>query len=74
MAQPAGGRYRCYRWHGDNPVTFRRYLKHTMEHGHANDRGANFFSVCYWYQAEINTDFPALPAAGQRAPNVKLPG
>ena len=40
-AERTGGRYCCYRWHGDNPVTFERYLKHTMEHGHANDRGDN---------------------------------
>ncbi len=74
MAERTGGRYCCYRWHGDNPVTFRRYLKHTMEHGHANNRGDNFFSVCYWYQAEPYTDFPALPAVEQRTPTVKLPG
>ena len=43
------------------PVTFRKYLKHTMEHGHANDRADNFFSVAYWYQSEPYTDFPALP-------------
>src|SRR5579884_677152 len=40
-AERMGGRYCCYRWHGDNPVTFERYMKHTMEHGHANDRGDN---------------------------------
>ncbi len=72
MAERTGGRYCCYRWHGDNPVTFTRYLKHTMEHGHANDRGDNFFSVAYWYQAEPYTDFPALPAAAERVPRVKL--
>jgi len=66
-----GGRYCCYRWHGDNPVTFQRYLRHTMEHGHANDRGDNFFSVAYWYQAEPYTDFPTLPAAEARIPRVR---
>jgi hypothetical protein len=66
-----GGRYCCYRWHGDNPVTFQKYLKHTMEHGHANDRGDNFFSVCYWYQSEPYTDFPKLPPVAERIPRVK---
>ena len=66
-----GGRYCCYRWHGDNPVTFSRYLKHTMEHGHANDRGDNFFTVGYWYQADVFTDFPALPSTADRIPRVK---
>jgi hypothetical protein len=73
MAERSGGRYCCYRWHGDNPVTFTRYLKHTMEHGHANDRGDNFFSVAYWYQSEPYTDFPALPAVAERVPGVKPP-
>ncbi len=70
-AERTGGRYCCYRWHGDNPVTFERYLKHTMEHGHANDRGDNFFSVGYWYQAAPYTDFPVLPAVAARVPVVK---
>jgi D-arabinan exo alpha-(1,3)/(1,5)-arabinofuranosidase (non-reducing end) len=66
-----GGRYCCYRWHGDNPVTFERSLRHSMEHGHANDRGDNFFSCAYWYQTEPFTDFPQLPAAAQRIPVVR---
>lgn len=66
-----GGRYCCYRWHGDNPVTFEKYLRHTMEHGHANDRGDNFFSVAYWYQDRPYTDFPALPPLEQRLPAVR---
>ncbi len=72
-AERTGGRYCCYRWHGDNPVTFTRYMKHTMEHGHANDRGDNFFSVCYWYQSQPYTDFPALPPLEQRIPKVRTP-
>jgi hypothetical protein len=66
-----GGRYCLYRWHADNPVTFQRYLKHTMEHGHANDRGDCFYSVAYWYQTEPYTDFPALPAVAERTVVVK---
>jgi len=72
-AEHTGGRYCCYRWHGDNPVTFERYMKHTMEHGHANDRGDNFFSVCYWYQSQPYTDFPPLPAVSDRIPKVATP-
>jgi hypothetical protein len=70
-AERTGGRYCCYRWHGDNPVTFSRYMKHTMEHGHANDRGDNFFSVGYWYQDRPYTDFPALPDTASRIPVVR---
>ena len=64
-AERTGGRYCCYRWHGDNPVTFERSLKHTMEHGHANDRGDNFFSAAYWYQTDAVHGVPAAAAAGR---------
>jgi hypothetical protein len=68
LPERTGGRYLCYRWHGDNPVTFTRYLKHTIEHGHANDRGDDFYSCCYWYQTEPYTELPALPAIADRIP------
>jgi Protein of unknown function (DUF2961) len=68
----AGGWYCLYRWHADNPVTFTKSLKHTMEHGHANDRADCFYSVAYWYQAQPYTDFPALPPARDRVPSLKL--
>jgi hypothetical protein len=71
-AELAGGRYCLYRWHADNPVTFRKYLKYTIEHGHANDRADCFYSVAYWYQAEPFTDFPQLPPAADRNPMLKL--
>ena len=61
-----GGRYCLYRFHGDNPVTFTRYLRHTMEHGHANDRADNFYSCAFWYQDRPYTEFPPLPVVAQR--------
>ena len=67
-AERVGGRYCVYRWHADNPVTFNTYLRHTIEHGHANDRSDNFYSVGYWYQTEPATDFPALPPVETRWP------
>ncbi|MBS1852720.1 MAG: DUF2961 domain-containing protein [Acidobacteria bacterium] len=70
--EQAGGRYCMYRWHADNPVTFRTYLKHTMEHGHANNRADCFYSVAYWYQTEPYTDFPALAPVAERIPALKL--
>ncbi len=71
LPERTGGRYCLYRWHADNPVTFETYLRHTIEHGHANDRADNFYSVAYWYQTELATDFPALPAAEARWPTYK---
>jgi hypothetical protein len=69
-AEKIGGRYCLYRFHGDNPVTFNTYLKHTIEHGHANDRADNFYSCAFWYQDQPYTDFPALPPVAQRRPRV----
>ena len=65
-----GGRYVCYRWHADNPVTFTKYMRHTMEHGHANHRADNFFSCCYWYQTEPHLKFPVLASVAKRIPTV----
>jgi len=67
-----GGRYCLYRWHADNPIAFQHYVKHTIEHGHADDRADCFYSVGYWYQSEPYTDFPALPEAVLRIPALKL--
>lgn len=68
MAAPevAWGRYCLYRWYADNPIAFSKSLKHTIEHGHANDRSDSFCSVAYWYQTEPFTDFPALPPVRDR--------
>jgi Protein of unknown function (DUF2961) len=74
MALPeiAGGRYCLYRWHADNPIAFQKSIKHTIEHGHADDRSDCFYSVAYWYQAEAYTDFPALPSAADRVAGLKM--
>ncbi len=65
-----GGRYCCYRFHGDNPVTFTKYLKHTMEHGHANNRSDMYYSCAYWYQDRPADGFLALPPVADRIPKV----
>ncbi len=45
-----------------------------IEHGHANHRSDNYFSVAYWYQTEPHTAFPALPALEQRIPRIYAVG
>jgi hypothetical protein len=54
-------------------VTFSKYLKHTIEHGHADDRADNYYSVGYWYQSEPFTDFPAMPPVADRVPRLHIP-
>jgi Protein of unknown function (DUF2961) len=65
-----GSRWSAYRFHVDSPITFTRSLRATIEHGTANDRGDNFYSVAYWYQTEPHASFPALPAVDARLPRV----
>ena len=64
----AGSRSSVYRFHLDSPIPFTKSLKATIEHGHANHRSDNFFSVAYWYQKEPHAPFPALPAVEDRIP------
>jgi hypothetical protein len=69
-AERIGGRYCLYRWHTESPITFERSIKVTIEHGHANHRSDNFYSVAYWYQSEPHAQFPALPAPEARIPRI----
>jgi hypothetical protein len=70
----AGGRYSVYRFHLDSPITFRKSLRATIEHGHANHRSDNFYSVAYWYQTEPHAPFPSLPPVEQRLPRLQPVG
>ena len=65
-----GSRWSVYRFHLDSPITFTKSLRASIEHGHANDRGDNYYSVAYWYQAEPHAAFPALPPVDARLPRV----
>lgn len=67
----AGGRWSVYRFHFDSPIPFSKSIKATIEHGHANNRSDNYYSVAYWYQAEPHTPFPALPPVDQRIPTLQ---
>ena len=62
------GRHSMYRFHIEDPITFEKSLRVTIEHGHANDRGDDYSSVAYWYQTEPHKKFPGLAAVGDRLP------
>ena len=69
-AEVAGSRTTVYRFHLDSPITFTKSLRATIEHGHANHRSDNFFSVAYWYQTEPHGAFPVMPSLEQRLPRI----
>jgi Protein of unknown function (DUF2961) len=59
-------KWSLYRFHLDSPIPFTKSLRATIEHGHANDRGDNFYSVAYWYQLEPHAAFPKMPPVDTR--------
>jgi hypothetical protein len=70
----AGSRSSVYRFHLDQPIPFEKSFKATIEHGNANGRSDNFYSVAYWYQAEPHASFPPLPPVEQRLPALQPTG
>lgn len=47
------GLYTVYRFHVADPIPFRKLIRVTLEHGHANDAGNLYSSVAYWYAKGI---------------------
>ena len=66
----AGSRSSVYRFHLDSPIPFTKSMKATIEHGHANHRSDNLYSVAYWYQTEPHAAFPPLPPVEARLPRI----
>lgn len=62
------GRISLYRFHIEDPVTFSRSIRVSIEHGHANKRSDELSSVAYWYQQEPHRPF-ALPPVHERVPH-----
>ena len=63
-----GSKATVYRFHIPDPVPFKKSIRVTIEHGHANDRSDYFSSVAYWYQSEPHKPFPPLPPMEDRLP------
>lgn len=62
------GKWSLYRWHLDDPIRFKKSIRVTIEHGHANDQGNDYSSVAYWYQKEPHKALPELPPVEIRLP------
>jgi Protein of unknown function (DUF2961) len=73
-AETAGSKSSVYRFHLDQPIPFTQSFKATIEHGHANHRSDNFYSVAYWYQGEPSEPMPPLPPVQQRLPSLQPVG
>jgi hypothetical protein len=63
-----GGKNQMYRFYVNDPVRFRKSIRVTVEHGHANNFENDYTSTAFWYQHDPHKQFPSLPAAAQRLP------
>jgi hypothetical protein len=65
---PWGRKNSCYRYHIEDPIRFRRSIRVTIEHGHANKLSNDYSSTAYWYQREPHGAFPKLLPVSERMP------
>lgn len=70
----AGSRTSVYRFFLAQPIPFHKSIKMTIEHGNANHRSDNYYSVTYWYQANPHAPLPALPPVQDRLPSLQPTG
>lgn len=62
------GKQSVYRYHIEDPVHFKKSIRVTIEHGHANNLSHDYSSTAYWYQTEPHAAPPPLPAVAERLP------
>jgi hypothetical protein len=63
-----GGASIMYRFHIEDPIAFRRSIRVSIEHGHANRRSDDLTSTAFWYQLEPHALFDLAPVAERIAP------
>jgi len=66
------GRTHVYRFHLEDPIRFKKSLRASIEHGHANCLTVDLASVAYWYQTTPSKPFPPLPSAEERQPRPEI--
>ena len=62
------GKVSMYRWYVNDPVRFKKSIRMTIEHGHANNIANDYSSTVFWYQDEPHKKFNTLLPAEQRRP------
>ena len=62
------GKVSMYRFHVTDPIRFRKSIRVTIEHGHANNMANDYSSTAFWYQTEPHVQFPALLSIEERLP------
>jgi hypothetical protein len=62
------GKIATYRYNVGDAIPFRKSIRFTIEHGHANTEIADYSSVAYWYQKEPHKKFEDMLPASLRIP------
>ena len=54
------GKWTVYRFHIEDPIPFKKSIRVSIEHGHANNRDDTWTSTAYWYQTEPHKKQPPI--------------
>jgi hypothetical protein len=65
---PWRGKQTVYRYYIEDPIRFRRSIRATIEHGHANTLTLDISSTAYYYLREPRRGGPPLPPVEGRLP------
>lgn len=62
------GKITYYRYHIEDPITFEKSIRVTIEHGHANHRSDDWSTTAYWYQTEPHLPVMPIVKVAERLP------
>lgn len=62
------GKNTLYRYHIEDPLRFRKSIRFSIEHGHANRLSNDYSSTAYYYLSTPHRGGPALPPVEERLP------
>jgi len=62
------GKQTIYRYYIEDPIRFRKSIKATIEHGHANKLSNDHASTAYYYLSKPMRGGPRLPPVHERLP------
>ncbi len=65
---PWKGKQTVYRYHIEDALRFRKSIKVTIEHGHANKLSNDYSSTAYYYLSKPRRGGPPLPPVEDRLP------
>jgi hypothetical protein len=70
---PFKGKNTLYRYHIEDPIRFRKSIKVTIEHGHANKLSNDYSSTAYYYLSAPAPAGPPLVSVAERLPRPNEP-